>query len=141
MIIPMPPRSVLRFMVVQVIGLTLLTASCGKNGADPLADTVALVLQQQLRERGEVRVVVALKVAVSENQQGTDLAELQRQISDTQDEVLNALAPPGYRDPQRFQSVPAITLTILTEAALRTLGGHPKVAKVDLDVGGGGQRQ
>lgn len=139
MIIPRPHRSVLRPVAVAAIGLILLGTSCGKNGADPLADTVASVLQQQLRERGEVRVVVALRVPAVEEDQGTDLAELQRQIARTQDEVLDALPPGGYRDPHRLQSVPAMTLTVLTEAALRALGAHPKVAKVDLDVSGGGQ--
>jgi len=130
----MYPQVVPRLLALLIIGFTILGMNCSKQGAEPGANSAVL---EQLRERGEARVVVALDVPAAENPQAP-LAEVQRQIRETQDEVLNALDASGYRDPHRLEAVPAMTLTLLTEAALRTLEAHPKVSKVDLDVGGVG---
>lgn len=133
---PMRHRFV-RSLFPLVAGLLVLGATCGRQGADPVDDDVAQLLQQ-LEERGEVRVVVALRIPAADSLQATDLDEFRRRIAEAQDEVLEALDPTSYRDPYRFQSVPSMTLTILGEAAYRALEVHSKVEKIGLDVGGVG---
>jgi hypothetical protein len=132
----MRPRFVRRFFL-PVAGVFVLGAGCAGQGAGPL-DNDAAMLFQQLEDRGEVRVVVALRIPAADSLQSTDLEELRRRIAEAQDEVLDALDPTSYRNPYRFQSVPSMTLTIVTVTAYRALEVHPKVEKIGLDAGGVG---
>jgi len=126
-----------RRLFVPVAGVLVLGAGCAGPEAEPSDGDVVPVLQQ-LKARGAVRLVVALEVPVAEDPQGPDLSGLQRRIAEAQDEVLEALDPASYRNLNRLQSVPSMTLTILTEAAYRTLEAHPRVRKIGLDAGGTG---
>lgn len=130
-------HQVLRRWLLPVAGVFALGASCGRQGAEPLDSEIAELLQQ-LESRGSVRVVVALGIPAADSLGATDLEGLQRLVAQAQDEVLASLDPTGFRDPERPRSVPSMTLTLLTEAAVRALARHPAVEKIGLDVGGVG---
>ncbi len=115
----------------------LAIAGCFPPGPEA-SSKVASEVFERLRDSDEVRVVVFLAAPAELAEPDADPAERRDGIARLQDEVLAALNPQDYRDVQRFESVPAMVLTILSEAGLAALESHPDVEKVDRDTGGGG---
>lgn len=93
---------------------------------------------ESLRASGEARVVIALVSPPSQPTSGADASELRTEIAQLQLDVLSRLGPADYRAGQRFESVPALSGTLLSEKGLLTLLAHPNVRRVDLDPGGSG---
>jgi hypothetical protein len=125
----------LRLTIVS--GLTVLVAGCRIFGGAAEVEPNPEVLEA-LREDGEAQVVVALVPPPGYDEGGPVTAAQMEAIARLQDEVLGSLDAADFRLRLRFEAVPALAGTILTERGLRVLSSHPDVVRVDLDVGGGG---
>jgi hypothetical protein len=97
---------------------------------------VAPEVLDTFRAQDSVAVVVVL-VTPNSYYRG-DRNRLRGDIAHMQDEVENALEPGQYRELHRFQSVPALTLMLYDEAAIRTLARLKHVQRLGLDDGSGG---
>ena len=115
----------------------LMIAGCFLTEPEP-SSKVGSEVFEGLRDNGEVRVVVFLTLPAEFAGPDADPAERREGIAQVQDDVLAALTASDYSAVQRFDSVPAVVLTIISEAGLAKLESHPDVEKVDLDTGGGG---
>jgi hypothetical protein len=138
---PLPPQSRgsrpigwLRLLAPAVL---LLPLACHAT-RPPTGDRAAPEVLAALRATGEAPVVVALVEPSGYPDPGADRQRIRAEIARMQEEVLQSLDPAEYRDRHRFESVPAMAGTLLSERALRTLLSHPHVRRVDLDPGGTG---
>jgi subtilisin family serine protease len=95
-------------------------------------------VEQALRRQGEARVVIALLEPSSLKASRPDLSRVRSEVAALQDRVLAAVTTLDYRPRLRFQAVPALAGTVLSDAGLAKLAAHPSVARIDLDVGGSG---
>jgi subtilisin family serine protease len=91
-----------------------------------------------LRAQGQAHVMVALRPPRSSATALADLSALRRDVASLQEGVLSQVDASGYRSRHRYRAVPALAGTLLSEAALYALAGHPDVVRIDLDVGGTG---
>jgi hypothetical protein len=91
-----------------------------------------------LRAGGETNVIVSLVPPAGYGEPGVDLDALKSEIARSQEEVLSALDPADYRNRIRFDAVPALAGTVLTQKGLVTLERHVNVTSVSLDLGGTG---
>jgi subtilisin family serine protease len=113
------------------IGLTALVL-CPVVGVGAQRQTISDDVDAALRQAATVRVVVAMKAAVT----GT-LSQRRRQSSDAQSRVLAALPAKDFQLVRRFTVTPALVGNV-TAAGLAQLRTDPNVARVDLDRGGTG---
>lgn len=88
---------------------------------------------EQVRSADSVDVVVVLVTPPSYYRRNTD--RLRSDIRGMQDDVVGRLEPGTFRVRRRFASVPAMTLTVSSEATVRTLALLRHVARVRLDDG------
>ncbi|HUG42271.1 MAG TPA: hypothetical protein VMM12_17540 [Longimicrobiales bacterium] len=102
------------------------------------SDTVSPDVLDAVRVHGRADVMVALVPPVGYDDAEPAGPRVRAEIARLQDEVLESLGAVHFTLRQRFVAVPALAGTVLSEEGLRALSAHPGVARVDLDVGGGG---
>lgn len=112
-------------LAIQIIGMALALI------AAPLATaaTVADAIWTQLQRESRVRVVVVLPDHEGQERGRAALAE--------EVDRLLATLPTGSRLERRFETVPALALSV-DRAGLEALAASSHVARVDLDEGGSG---
>ena len=116
-------------LVLVPLGLVPLAAS---------AQTVSAEAFAQARRDGEARVVVMLQPTPAAQAAAAKGIRLHPAVAADVDAVLRALPAPGRaRVTHRFERVPAFAMRA-DAATLARLHRDPRVAKVDLDVGGTG---
>lgn len=91
-----------------------------------------------LEADGEAQVVVALVSPAGHGEPDADAEEVRSEISRLQSEVLASVSPRDFQLRHRFETIAALSGTILTRRGLRDLLAHPNVRAVDLDPGGTG---
>jgi subtilisin family serine protease len=102
---------------------------------------------EELAANGAANVMIAL--AQPQSLQGLNtaspgrgvrpnLAVLRSEVATLQSGVLASVENIGYQSKFAYSAVPALAGRITSDAALRALGSHPSVVRVDLDVGGTG---
>lgn len=110
------------------------------------AQRVSAAAQQQVQREGEVRVFVMLRDPAADAPRGVRgvaakrdaVPKLHARVRGDVDAVLSKLpARANGRVLQRFERVPAVVLRA-DAATLAALNRDPRVARVDLDVGGSG---
>lgn len=87
---------------------------------------------------GGARVVVMLVEPAILSTAPTALPQVRAAVGAAQAGVLGQLKPTDFAAGVRFQAVPALAGTVLTEAGLAQLAAHPSVRRIDLDAGGTG---
>lgn len=120
------------------LALALAPGCAGREGAD-LSKADAAV-REALRRDGFVHVLVALVPPRARRDPAPDSAHVTAAIAAAQDRVLADLDPADYRNRQRYENIPALAGTLLSERGLAALVAHPDVRRVDPDRGGGGIR-
>lgn len=126
-----PFRLALLVLCVLVIASA---APASAQGTSQVGDDVV----EAIRTRGEARVVIALAEPRSLRMANPDLARAQVEIDRLQDRVLAAVGAADFQLKQRYQLVPALAGSVLSEAGLLRLAAQPEVVRIDLDVGGTG---
>lgn len=99
---------------------------------------IGSAVRSSVEQRGDARVVVALKDSLPPRQKTVGGAARNRTIERRQEEVLSTVSPSEFRTTHRYESVPALAGTVTSAAALDRLAQHPSVRRIDLDVGGHG---
>lgn len=126
---------------IAAISLLLSTAAWPAQ-----AQRVSVAAQQQVQREGEVRVFVMLRDPAADAPRGARgvaakrdaVPKLHARVRGDVDAVLSKLpARAKGRVLQRFERVPAVVLRA-DAATLAALNRDPRVARVDLDVGGSG---
>jgi hypothetical protein len=115
---------------------TLVTEIGTSEGGDAIQKVSQEVIEA-LQKQEMVDVIIALVEPPSMGTPPVELATLKAEIASLQDQVLSALEPAEFRVKHKYQAIPALAGTV-TEAGLAKLAAHPKVMKIDLDVGGTG---
>lgn len=87
---------------------------------------------------GGAQVVIALAEPAVFSAAPTALPQVRAAVAAVQDSVLGAMKAADYQPRLRYQAVPALAGTVLTEAGLNQLAAHPSVIRIDLDAGGTG---
>lgn len=125
--------------------LALALAGCGsmaespdRAGGPPDTAIVAGDVMRALAADGRADVVVSLAPPAGYDDGAAADTVMRAAIARLQDDVLAALQPSDFRLRRRFESIPALAGTVLTGDGIRILAGHPRVVRVDLEVGGGG---
>jgi subtilisin family serine protease len=133
------------FRPMAAAGLCMVLVVAGCDGpADvlvPEEEPVAAVQDRVLGEgvleairRGESpRVMIALGVPVA-----ATMGALRSNVATIQSQVLQGFADSDIAIERKYVAVPAVSLTVRNEAALRRLAGDPNVRRIDLDAGGTG---
>lgn len=93
---------------------------------------------EAIQKNGEANIVIMLVPPSSLQTSPVDLPTVRNEIARLQDDVLSVLDDSDYRQKHKYETIPALAGTLLTEAGLAKLATHPKVVRVDLDVGGSG---
>lgn len=130
-------RTLVRRCLAAAMALVLPACSSmtaidsGKVGSDVLST---------LRARGSVPVAIALVEPAGYGSPQADTSRLRAEIARLQQQVLSRLDERDFRLGSRFQNVPAISGTLLTEQGLEVLVADSTVRRIDVDVGGGGSR-
>jgi subtilisin family serine protease len=128
-------------MVRPVTALALAALSLGIGyspaGGAQASDKVGPGVREAI-QAGGARVVVALARPAVLSAAPTDLARVRAAVAAGQDAVLAQLKPADFKLGLRYQAVPALVGTLLTEAGLDQLAALPTVQRIDLDVGGTG---
>jgi hypothetical protein len=93
---------------------------------------------EALRREGGANVVVALVEPLSMRAPRIDLPTLRSEIASMRSQVLSTLDPTDYRERHRYEAIPSLAIWV-TKAGLAKLIAHPKVVRIDLDVGGTGK--
>ncbi|HSJ23933.1 MAG TPA: hypothetical protein VK929_04550 [Longimicrobiales bacterium] len=114
----------------------LLLAACQRPMDQPI--NVGADVLTMLRERGQAAVIVALVRPPGFGDPDADRASVNAVIARMQSEVISSIDSADFRARTRFESVPALAGTVLSERGLRQLLAHVHVRRVDLDPGGGG---
>lgn len=96
-------------------------------------------VMEALYTEGQANVVIALEVPLYMKSPQVELPEVRREVARLQDQVLSSLDDSDYRLKLRYESVPALAGTVLSESGISKLAKHPDVIRVDLDVGGTGE--
>lgn len=112
----------------------------GCASAPPRAEPAPIEARvlEAVQARDSVAVMVVL-VRPTSYDRGPG-AQLRRDVRDMQNRVLDVLEDDEYRVRHRFESVPAMTLMVYGEAAVRKLALARDVQRIGLDesAGGGG---
>lgn len=114
------------------LGVALGFISSGLASAD---DKVGQGVIEALKKQGGANVVIALVEPPSMGVPQIDLPTLRSEISSLQSQVLSALSPSDYRERHRYETVPSLAIWV-SKTGLAKLVAHPKVVRIDLDVGG-----
>ncbi len=131
-------RLILSTIVAFALGILPHTLEPMEAQSPPFDKKVGPGVIEALHTAGEARIVIALVDYQATTLQRNDLANLRREVSSTQDDVLSALDVTDFRTEHRYQAVPALSGTLLTETGLTKLVQNPDVVRIDLDVGGTG---
>ena len=127
----------IRSLRIPALVIAVLLPAC-RTPEVPLLMKVTPDVVDAVRVSDSAQVLISLEPPPGYGEEGTDLEAVRVRIARDQDEVLAALAPEDYRNRLRFDAVPALAGTVLSERALRVLDGHPNVVQVALDPAGGG---
>jgi subtilisin family serine protease len=141
------PLSALFLIVITLILST--SALFSQPTLEPLAPTLSPKekigpgVLATIRTRDSAFIVVALTTPPAANARPINLPELMAQVAQLQDDVLAGMdggvdAGTDFTPNHIFQTIPAFTGRIHSEAALYKLAGHPHVRRIDLDTGGTG---
>lgn len=117
--------------------IAALLAGCG-GVADPGFAKIEDGVARTLGTEGRIDVFVSLVPPAGYGEPGADLEAMKSAIARSQDEVLSALDPADYRNRIRYETIPALAGTVLTEKGLEALEAHPDVVSVAVDEGGSG---
>jgi subtilisin family serine protease len=113
------------FLFIYMVAVTsTMSASISKIGADAV---------ERARAGAPARVIVALRLPIAKTGAQVSVAV----IRNLQDDVLNSLPAGSFRVSARWDHVPAFAGE-MTADAIAALEANPSVARVDLDVSGGG---
>lgn len=135
---PRRPRIGRAARSLSLVGLvTLLAPAACRTVMESPRTQSQQAIQQALRERGDVAVMVAL-VEPPGFSDPSQTASSRAAIARMQDEVVAALDTADFRETKRFAALPALAGILKTERGLRILMGLPQVRELSLDTGGGG---
>ncbi|MFK8012036.1 MAG: S8 family serine peptidase [Marinicellaceae bacterium] len=99
------------------------------------AENLRTQVLEEINNKGEVRIVVALKLPDFDR---SNMLSLNTHVKSSQNKVLSALGTDDYQIIHQYKSVPGLALTISSIGVLEKLMQDENVLKVDLDVGGVG---
>jgi len=126
-----------RLMLVIALAVPNLGARGGQTalaqGGEKVGPGVRAAVQA-----GGARVVIMLMEPAILSAAPTALPQVRAAVAAVQEAVLANVKPADFVEGMRFQAVPALAGTVLTEAGLDQLAAHPSVRQIDLDVGGTG---
>lgn len=132
-----PPILRLPLAAAALVAALGATACASAPRAEPAP--IAPEVLERVRSADSVGVVVILVTPSS--YYGGNSQRVRSDIAGMQQSVLGALEPGQYRLRERFQSVPAMTLVVYGEPAIRTLALHRHVERIELDDGSAGRRR
>ena len=122
------------------------TPPVSPNGTIAQDDRIGPGVLEQLRAGGSPRIVVALNVpqlAAIPAEQGPagppGLARLRADVAAAQASTIGRARRDALFALRRYQNVPAFSVNVTAEDALRAIASDPSVRRIDLDVGGTGQ--
>lgn len=127
----MPRAATVLLWTAALTGAALAGCASAHHAGPATIDAGVL---EAVRGRDSVSVMVILAMPTGEDDAG---ASRSAEIAAMQDAVLQGLEPGQYRVGRRFESVPALTLTVYDEAAIHALSRHEHVRRIGLDEGGG----
>jgi len=106
----------------------------------PIPSKVGASVLESVSLGEEVRVMVALEQAQPAIQPASPegVASVIRSIGEVADELIERIGPEDLEFHHRFRAVPALALTVRSQAALQRLAADPAVRRIDLDEGGSG---
>lgn len=126
-------------LVIVLMAMGWQTDVSGSDHSiDPVSAKAGLGVADSIAVNGEANIVIALQSPTGVRDQPASLDGLRQGIAVMQDAVLSGLEPGDFQLHLRFQSVPALTGRVFTNAGLARLAANPHVARIDLDVGGTG---
>jgi subtilisin family serine protease len=102
-------------------------------------DKIGPGILDTLQTGGEVRIVIALVQPLLLQADAANLSAVRDEIALTQASLLSSVDPGGFALMHKFEAVPALVGTLLSETVLEELAAHPLVVKIDLDEGGSGE--
>jgi subtilisin family serine protease len=121
------------------------------NATMAQADRIGPGVLEQLRAGGNPRIVVALNVvpldATPAGQVSADihlavppgLARLRADVAEAQRSTIGRARRDALFALHQFENVPAFSVNVSNEEAVRAMASDPRVRRIDLDVGGEGQ--
>jgi subtilisin family serine protease len=127
------------------------TMSVSPNGTIAQDDRIGPGVLEQLRAGGSPRVVVALNVpelaATTADQVSSDvslavppgLARLRADVAAAQRSTIGRARRDALFALRQYENVPAFSVNVTAEDAVRAIASDPNVRRIDLDVGGTGQ--
>lgn len=124
--------------LLLLLWLSFNALSASRADAARAGDKVGPGVQAALETDGSAQVVIALADPARPAAYAGDLAAWTAQVAALQEQVLTAVGPADFALKDRYRAVPALSGVLLSSAGLSALAAHPAVARVDLDVGGGG---
>ena len=138
--LPMPrrPWRPARACAFVTVALLIATLPAGAAGATPEQATASHAkigpgVLEAIARGDSPTVVVALDAGASD-----DLDERRDEAAAAQDDVLAQVSENELELRQRFAAVPAFAAVAHSEEALHSLAEHPRVVRIDLDIGGTG---
>lgn len=127
-----------RRCMYQAIAAALIFASVGVTSARPAAGAVVgTPLMEALQTASTAQVVVALELPPGVGSGPAELPGRVAAIRRVQDGVLAGVDASDFQLNHRYQAVAALAGRA-TPAGIARLAAQPQVARIDLDVGGGG---
>ena len=124
-------------LLLATLLTTALLEACG-GVAEPSFEKVSADVVEALRAGVQPDVFVSLEPPSGYGEPDADLEAMKREIAESRDRVLADLDPGDYRNRIRFDAIPALAGTVLTQHGLTSLEDHPLVTAVSLDEGGTG---
>lgn len=127
-----------RNLLLFLVGLFLLSSLGSVYAQEGVHDKIGVDVRTSIATTNEAQVVIALEEPPLPKGEGTNRSVVNRKVQQVQTEVLSKVSATEFQAIQTYESVPALAGRITSEAALDRLAGHPKVRRIDLDVGGQG---
>ncbi len=132
-------RLILFTLITLVLGIVLNTLE-SVDAQSPRLDKekIGPGVIEALQTENEAKVVIALLDSQAMKLQRNDLTNLRREVAVVQDSVLSSLDVADFHTKHKYQAIPALSGTLLTEAGLTKLMQNRNVVRIDMDVGGTG---
>ena len=120
-----------------MLSLLIFGSALAPAAAEHSSDMIGKAVTDALARDGSVSVMIMLHVPPSMQDKPTDTVGAREEIARLQDEVLASLEPSDFRLSIRYENVPALAGRLYS-SGLAKLEKHPRIQRVDADVGGGG---
>lgn len=127
-----------RSVAIVTVALLIATLAPGAAGAAPGQqeggpETIGPGVLEAVQKGHSPVVIIALDAGASD-----DLDERRDEVTAAQDDVLAEVNDEELEVRRRYAAVPALAAVAHSEEALHRLADHPRVVRIDLDVGGTG---